>query len=351
MVCHGSHQYIPFMLALIYQHHGSYGLTMNMTRIMTPGDWPMDHLATFAASEISNISRINAEVWAQKAGCATWRGDIWCPIWEWLETGFSQGIPKSTAKTHQFFLKIPWLRGTPICIILHLEPFVVSMVATDFFTAQFCRWVTRRAEPSTKQDALILWLWFPNCHMWNTVVDHKICGIPMKSWGKYVQFLCNPEENMWNSYEILYEIWCLRFPEAPLSHQWIRWSWSAQDSSAASILPPSCAWVPASEAPSVTGSCRWFFASEMTWLSDGMMWLGNEEVLKFETSKRSKSTKTPPIWWCCSIFLAMWIPFSAEKKHEKPTSRHSPILLPMWVITSNVPYFSRPFRQPLRSAI
>ena len=23
MVCHGSHQYTPFMLALIYQHHGS----------------------------------------------------------------------------------------------------------------------------------------------------------------------------------------------------------------------------------------------------------------------------------------------------------------------------------------
>jgi membrane protein YdbS with pleckstrin-like domain len=26
MVCHGSHQYTPFMLALIYQHHGSYGV-------------------------------------------------------------------------------------------------------------------------------------------------------------------------------------------------------------------------------------------------------------------------------------------------------------------------------------
>ena len=25
MVCHGSHQYTPFMLAYIYQHHGSYG--------------------------------------------------------------------------------------------------------------------------------------------------------------------------------------------------------------------------------------------------------------------------------------------------------------------------------------
>ena len=27
MVCHGSHQYTPFMLALIYQHHGSYGIS------------------------------------------------------------------------------------------------------------------------------------------------------------------------------------------------------------------------------------------------------------------------------------------------------------------------------------
>jgi hypothetical protein len=26
MVCHGSHQYTPVMLALIYQHHGSYGI-------------------------------------------------------------------------------------------------------------------------------------------------------------------------------------------------------------------------------------------------------------------------------------------------------------------------------------
>ena len=26
MVCHGSHQYTSFMLALIYQHHGSYSV-------------------------------------------------------------------------------------------------------------------------------------------------------------------------------------------------------------------------------------------------------------------------------------------------------------------------------------
>ena len=156
----------------------------------------MDHIATFAASEISNISRINAEVWAQKAGCATWRGDIWCPIWDWLETGFSQGIPKSTAKTHQFFLKIPWLRGTPICIILHLGPFV-SMVATDFFTAHSSAGGLRDGRsPVPSRTRSSCGCDFPAVNMWNRVVDHKICGIPMKSWGKYVEFLWNPTWNL-----------------------------------------------------------------------------------------------------------------------------------------------------------
>ena len=36
MVCHGSHQYTPFMLALIYQHHGSYGIGYKMEN---PGGW------------------------------------------------------------------------------------------------------------------------------------------------------------------------------------------------------------------------------------------------------------------------------------------------------------------------
>ena len=27
MVCHGSHQYTPVMLAFFYQHHGSYGFS------------------------------------------------------------------------------------------------------------------------------------------------------------------------------------------------------------------------------------------------------------------------------------------------------------------------------------
>ena len=194
----------------------------------------MDHIATFAASEISNISRINAEVWAQKAGCATWRGDIWCPIWDWLETGFSQGIPKSTAKTHQFFLKIPWLQGTPICIILHLGPFV-SMVATDFFTAHSSAGGLRDGRsPVPSRTRSSCGCDFPAVNMWNRVVDHKICGIPMKSWGKYVEFLWNPT---WN---LIFEV-----PRGTtFSHQWI-WSWSGQDSSAASILPPSCAWAPA----------------------------------------------------------------------------------------------------------
>ena len=31
MVCHGSHQYTPFMLAFFYQHHGSYELWNDMT--------------------------------------------------------------------------------------------------------------------------------------------------------------------------------------------------------------------------------------------------------------------------------------------------------------------------------
>ena len=55
MVCHGSHQYTPVMLALIYQHHGSYlilgwGFIKQLAHLgpRGPGAWlHLEGLATY----------------------------------------------------------------------------------------------------------------------------------------------------------------------------------------------------------------------------------------------------------------------------------------------------------------
>ena len=52
MVCHGSHQYTPFMLALIYQHHGSYGLcTCEMSMCIS-----------ISALDVDNVDKVCTEL-------------------------------------------------------------------------------------------------------------------------------------------------------------------------------------------------------------------------------------------------------------------------------------------------
>ena len=49
MVCHGSHQYTPFLLALIYQHHGSYG-------IETSGDSPYTPMTYWCGAKLRRVA-------------------------------------------------------------------------------------------------------------------------------------------------------------------------------------------------------------------------------------------------------------------------------------------------------
>ena len=61
MVCHGSHQYIPFMLALIYQHHGSVmGTFSTYTTSWFTSPSNYSYLRTINHSYWSDLHQVNA---------------------------------------------------------------------------------------------------------------------------------------------------------------------------------------------------------------------------------------------------------------------------------------------------
>ena len=82
------------------------------------------------SSEVSNISRVNAEVWAQKAGCAR-----------------SLNSPAAKCSWRQLSSLVTF----PKFVCCQCVPFMLFLSHT-FLAADPCRLATRRAVHSTKQD-------------------------------------------------------------------------------------------------------------------------------------------------------------------------------------------------------
>lgn len=166
----------------------------------------MDHIATFAASEISNISRSTQKFGRRKlvARLGAEIFDVQYGI-DWKQD-FHRVSPSPLQKLISFFLKYHGCGEHPsasFCISGHLfrwSPQIFSQltVLQVGYETGGAQYQAGRAHPVAVISQL-------------STCETELLII------KYAEFLWNPEENMWNSFEILHEIWFLKFPEVPLS--------------------------------------------------------------------------------------------------------------------------------------
>jgi hypothetical protein len=245
------------------------------------------------------VARLGAEIFDVQYGI-DWKQD------------FHRVSPSPLQKLISFFLKYHGCGEHPsasFCISGHLfrwSPQIFSQHSSAGGLRDGRSPVPSRTRSSCGCD-------FPAVNMWNRVVDHKICGIPMTSWGKYVEFLWIP---IWN---LIFEV--PRGSTLPSMDLKLKRSGLIRGFDPATILR-----LGTGLRGSIRGSCWW--TEHRRWHDYLMGWCGLEitVVLIFETSKvHKKLNQFDDVAQYCSFFWRCESHF--RKTHEKPTHKPLPIAM------------------------